>query len=139
MIHDELIKTSDVLLVKLCNTATLLNDDAHDAICGTSLSQVFCRIFILENSRSFVSLFKIAFSHDSFLKIYFDCSLVDPRFWIAVTGFPLLGGLREPFHYLKNRLVLPYRTTVLPQKCCFCNFLALFGHFAENVHPQVDP
>ena len=69
MTYDELIKTSGILLLKLCNTATLLNDDVLDAICGTSLSQVFCRIFILENSRNFVSLFRMAFSRDSFLKI----------------------------------------------------------------------
>ena len=32
-----------------------------------------------------------------------------------------------------------YPPTVLPQKCWFCNFHAVFGHIAQIVTPQVDP
>ena len=29
--------------------------------------------------------------------------------------------------------------SVLPYKCCFCNFHAAFGHFAQIVPAQVEP
>ena len=49
-------------------------------------------------------------------------------------GLGWTGGI--PPHYLKNWLA---PTTVLTQKCQFCNFHAVFGHFAQTVPPTVDP
>ena len=49
-------------------------------------------------------------------------------------GFPLVGGLRViPSPFSKKWLVPPFYPTVLPQKCSFCNFHAVFDHFAQNV------
>ena len=49
---------------------------------------------------------------------------------------PSGGGLGGSPHYLKNWLVPPCPPTVLTR---FCNFHAVFGHFAQTVTPLVDP
>ena len=55
------------------------------------------------------------------------------------TGFPLVGELGE-FLPLPRRLTcLPMSSTVLHQKCWFCDFHAVFGHFAQTVPLQVGP
>ena len=53
-------------------------------------------------------------------------------------GFPYWGGLGgSPPHYPKNWLVppMPPPPTVLTQKCRFCHFHAVFGHFVQIVPP----
>ena len=47
------------------------------------------------------------------------------------------SGVGSP-KYLKNWLVPP-PPTVLTQKCRFCHFHAVLGHFAQTVPPPVDP
>ena len=54
---------------------------------------------------------------------------------------PSGGGGGDPCHYLKNWLVPPPcpPPTVLTQKCQFCNFDAVFGHFVQIAFPTSRP
>ena len=57
-------------------------------------------------------------------------------FWVSPSG----GGLGGIPHYPKNWLVPPpCPPTILTQKCRFCHFHAVFGHFVQIVPPLVDP
>ena len=58
------------------------------------------------------------------------------------TGFPLVGGDwggGSPQLTEKLACPSPCPPTVLTQKCRFCNFHAVFGHFAQIAPPLVDP
>ena len=61
----------------------------------------------------------------------------------SMPGFPVVGGLEwdPPPHYLKNWLAPPPPPppTVLTQKCRFCYFHAVFGHFAQIPPHQLTP
>ena len=46
------------------------------------------------------------------------------------------GGLGNPFHQEKWLVALHVLPTALTQKCWYCNFHAVFGHFAEIVSPS---
>ena len=48
------------------------------------------------------------------------------------------GDWGDSPHYPKNWLVPHVRPTFLPKKCCFSNFHAVFGHFAQNMLPLVE-
>ena len=66
-------------------------------------------------------------------------STIVPIYHLSSSGFPLvggggLGGIPPP---LPEKLACP--PTVLTQKCQFCHFHAVFGHFVQIILPLVDP
>ena len=63
-----------------------------------------------------------------------------PPLKIFTPLFPRFHPVREtggdPPHYPKNWLVPPMAPHCFDAKCRFCNFHAVFGHFAQIVPPN---